>query len=37
MNNDIPFFVRATFRGETEMLKLDQNDISFENFKKKCR
>lgn len=36
MNEEIPFFVRTTFRGESEMIRLDWNDISFQSFKEKC-
>lgn len=36
MDDEIPFFVRTTFRGDSQMISLDRNDISFENFKDKC-
>lgn len=36
MDDEIPFFVRTTFRGQSEMLSMDRNDISFQSFKEKC-
>lgn len=37
MEDDIPFFVRTTFRSESVMISMDRNRLSFQSFKEECK
>lgn len=37
MEDQIPFFVRTTFRSESTMISLDRNGLSFHSFKEECK
>lgn len=34
---DFPFYIRTVFNGESAMVALERNDISFESFERQCK